>query len=75
MIKLNKPSDCCGCTACASVCSHLSLIHILKKCINRLNQEDTPFTVDRIIELYTAPEGNCTFLLYGKELLLSLIHI
>lgn len=22
MIKLNKPSDCCGCTACASVCSH-----------------------------------------------------
>lgn len=31
----------------------------IKKCINRLNQEDTPFTVDRIIELYTAPEGNC----------------
>ncbi|MEQ3158105.1 phage integrase SAM-like domain-containing protein [Parabacteroides merdae] len=47
----------------------------IKKCINRLNQEDTPFTVDRIIELYTAPEGNCTFLLYGKELLVELRQI
>ena len=28
-----------------------------------MNQENGPFTVDRIIELYTAPEGNCTFLL------------
>ena len=34
-----------------------------------------PFTVDRIIELYTAPEGNCTFLLYGKELLVELRQI
>lgn len=40
-----------------------------------MNQEDTPFTVDRIIELYTAPEGNCTFLLYGKELLVELRQI
>ena len=47
----------------------------IKKCINRLNQEDSPFTVDRIIELYTAPEGNCTFLLYGKELLVELRQI
>jgi coenzyme F420-reducing hydrogenase beta subunit len=22
MIKINKPSDCCGCTACASICTH-----------------------------------------------------
>ena len=29
----------------------------IKKCINRLNQEDSPFTVDRIIELYTVPGG------------------
>ena len=47
----------------------------IKKCINRLNQEDSPFTVDRIIELYTVPEGNCTFLLYGKELLVELRQI
>lgn len=40
-----------------------------------MNQEDSPFTVDRIIELYTAPEGNCTFLLYGKELLVELRQI
>ena len=31
--------------------------------------------MDRIIELYTAPEGNCTFLLYGKELLVELRQI
>ncbi len=47
----------------------------IKKCINRLNQENSPFTVDRIIELYTAPEGNTTFLLYGKELLAELRQI
>lgn len=40
-----------------------------------MNQEDSPFTVDRIIELYTVPEGNCTFLLYGKELLVELRQI
>ena len=47
----------------------------IKKCINRLNQENSPFTVDRIIELYTTPEGNSTFLLYGKELLVELRQI
>lgn len=44
----------------------------INKCINHLNQENRPFTVDRIIELYAAPEGNCIFLLYGKELLVKL---
>ena len=38
-------------------------------------QEDAPFTVERIIELYTVPEGNYTFLLYGKELLVELRKI
>ena len=32
---------------------------------------NAPFTVERIIELYTVPEGNYTFLLYGKELLVE----
>lgn len=26
MIKLNKSSNCCGCTACASICSHKAII-------------------------------------------------
>lgn len=47
----------------------------IEKCINRLVQEDAPFTVERIIELYTVPEGNYTFLLYGKELLVELRKI
>ena len=47
----------------------------IEKCINRLVQEDVPFTVERIIELYTVPEGNYTFLLYGKELLVELRKI
>ena len=47
----------------------------IEKCINCLVQEDAPFTVERIIELYTVPEGNYTFLLYGKELLVELRKI
>ena len=47
----------------------------IEKCINRLVQEDAPFTVELIIELYTVPEGNYTFLLYGKELLVELRKI
>ena len=26
MIKINNPADCCGCTACASVCTHNAII-------------------------------------------------
>ena len=22
MIQINNPADCCGCTACASICAH-----------------------------------------------------
>ena len=25
MIKINNPSDCCGCTACASICAHTAI--------------------------------------------------
>ena len=47
----------------------------IKECISRLKQENKPYTVDRIVELYSAHEGSCTFLLYGKELLVELKKI
>lgn len=47
----------------------------IKKCISRLKQENKPYTVDRIVELYSAYEGSYTFLLYGEELLVELKKI
>lgn len=47
----------------------------IKECINRLKQENKPYTADRIVELYSTHEGSCTFLLYGKELLVELKKI
>ena len=47
----------------------------IKECINRLKQENKPYTADRIVELYSTYERSCTFLLYGKELLVELKKI
>ena len=47
----------------------------IKEGINRLKQENKPYTADRIVELYSTHEGSCTFLLYGKELLVELKKI
>ena len=47
----------------------------IKECINRLKQENKPYTADRIVELYSTHERSCTFLLYGKELLVELNKI
>ena len=47
----------------------------IKECINRLKQENKPYTADRIVELYSTYEGSCAFLLCGKELLVELKKI
>ena len=47
----------------------------IKECISRLKQENKPYTADRIVELYSTYERSCTFLLYGKELLVELKKI
>ena len=47
----------------------------IKECINRLKQENKPYTADRIVKLYSTHEGSYTFLLYGKELLVELKKI
>ena len=40
-----------------------------------MKQENKPYTADRIVELYSTYERSCTFLLYGKELLVELKKI
>ena len=47
----------------------------IKECINRLKQENKPYTADRIVKLYSTHEGSYTFLLYGKGLLVELKKI
>lgn len=47
----------------------------IKKCVRRLEREKKTYTVDRIVELYSTPKGDCTFLLFGRELLVELKKI